>query len=159
MTESDRDTAGVIARPPLLYAGSFLAGVALDYLWPLDLLGVLPATPRYAVAAALFLIGAAFAFPAFFRFKAAGTNIPTNRSTTALVTTGPYRFSRNPIYIGLTLAYVSIAVATGAVWSLILLVPLLVVMRYGVIAREEAYLRRKFGPDYESYTASVRRWL
>jgi protein-S-isoprenylcysteine O-methyltransferase Ste14 len=159
MKDTAHDIAGVIARPPLLYAGFFLAGVALDYLWPLDMLRELPAAARYVAAAALFLIGSAFAVPAFFGFRAAGTNVPTWLPTTALVTGGPYRFSRNPIYVGLSLAYVSLALALAAAWSLVLLAPLLVVMRYGVIAREEAYLARKFGAAYASYKASVRRWL
>jgi protein-S-isoprenylcysteine O-methyltransferase Ste14 len=159
MTATNTDTAGVIARPPLLYAGFLLAGVALDYLWPLDTLRDLAATPRYVAAGALFLIGGAVAVPALLGFRAAGTNVPTWLPTTALVTGGPYRFSRNPIYVGLSLAYVSLALALAAAWSLVLLVPLLVVVRYGVIAREEAYLERKFGDAYRNYAASVRRWL
>lgn len=159
MTGSDRDTAGVIAPPPLLYAGFLLAGVALEYLWPIGMLRALESGLRYGAAVVLFVIGGGFAFPALYRFKTAGTNLPTHLPTTALVTAGPYRFSRNPIYIGLTLTYASLAAAFAATWSLILLVPLLAAMRYGVIAREEAYLARKFGPAYEAYKTSVRRWL
>lgn len=159
MNQPDRDTAGVIAPPPLLYAGFFLAGLGVDYLWPVETLRDLPSAARYVAAIVLFLLGAAFAVPALLRFKAAGTNLPTYRPTTALVTGGPYRWSRNPIYVGLSLAYAAIAVAAAAAWSLILLAPLLVVMRYGVIAREEAYLERKFGAPYQGFKASVRRWL
>jgi protein-S-isoprenylcysteine O-methyltransferase Ste14 len=96
---------------------------------------------------------------AFARFIRAGTNIPTNRPTTALVTAGPYRFSRNPIYIALTLLYLGIALAVDSAWIAGLIVPVLIAIRYGVIAREESFLEQKFGAAYRDYKARVRRWL
>jgi protein-S-isoprenylcysteine O-methyltransferase Ste14 len=81
------------------------------------------------------------------------------KPTTALVTEGPFRYSRNPSYVALTLLYVGVALLINALWILLLVVPALVVLRYGVIAREEAYLTRKFGEAYRQYTTQVRRWL
>lgn len=159
MTDTQHDTAGVLAPPPLLYAGFFLAGIGLDRLWPIEMLRRADPEWRYATATVLFVIGAAVAVPALRGFRAAGTSIPPHRPTTALVTSGPYRFSRNPIYIGVSLAYVALAVALASTWALILLPPLLAVLHYGVIAREEAYLERKFGPEYRRYRQAVRRWL
>jgi protein-S-isoprenylcysteine O-methyltransferase Ste14 len=93
------------------------------------------------------------------RFNRAGTNVPTYRPTTALVTDGPYRFSRNPLYISLFLVYAGVGIAADNLWIVGLGVPLFLIMRYGVVAREERYLERKFGQSYLAYKASVRRWL
>jgi len=81
------------------------------------------------------------------------------KPTTALVTEGPFRYSRNPIYVALTLLYVGVALLINALWILLLVVPALMALRYGVIAREEAYLTQKFGDAYHQYTTQVRRWL
>jgi protein-S-isoprenylcysteine O-methyltransferase Ste14 len=89
----------------------------------------------------------------------AHTPVDPTKPTTALVTEGPFRYSRNPIYVALTLLYLGGAFLVNALWILLLVVPALVVLRYGVIAREEAYLARKFGTAYHQYTAQVRRWL
>jgi protein-S-isoprenylcysteine O-methyltransferase Ste14 len=154
------DRPGVIVRPPLLYLGAAAAGAVLDALWPATILPRgLPALVQYPVGAALILAGLALVVACARRFLAAGTNVPTTRPTTAIVTSGLYRFSRNPIYVGLTLAYLGIAVAADSAWILALVVPVLLVMRYGVIAREERYLDEKFGDDYRRYKGSVRRWL
>ncbi len=72
---------------------------------------------------------------------------------------GPYRFTRNPIYLGMTIIFTGIAIAADSIWVLALLVPVLVIMNIGVIMREERYLEGKFGEDYRQYKASVRRWL
>ncbi len=92
-------------------------------------------------------------------FRRAGTPIPTTQPTRVLVLTGPYRYSRNPVYLAMTVLYVSLALAFGGAATLLLLAPLLLVVRYGVIAREERYLERKFGDDYRAYKSHVRRWI
>lgn len=150
------DNAGVIARPPFLYLGTLLAAIALDWIFPAPLPehGL-----RFPLAGLLVVAGLGLVATCFRRFKAAGTNVPTWMPTTALVVAGPYRFSRNPIYLALTLVYLGLAVGYGSVWPLILLAPLLVVMRYGVIGREERYLEGKFGESYRAYCSSVRRWI
>ena len=89
----------------------------------------------------------------------AGSNVPTRLPTTIIVETGPYRFTRNPIYLGMVLGLIGLAIAFNSLWPLMTLVPFALVIRYGVIAREEAYLERKFGDVYRHYRARVRRWL
>lgn len=157
--EGGGETAGVFARPPLLYGGFLLAGLALEWAWPLEAFSALPRDRSLIFGGALIALGGGLLIAAFHRFKAVGTRIPTWQPTTALATDGIYRLSRNPIYLGLTLAYAGIAVAAASFWPLLLLVPLLMVMRTGVIAREEAYLTRLFGDEYRAYTKRVRRWL
>jgi protein-S-isoprenylcysteine O-methyltransferase Ste14 len=154
------DTAGVVVHPPVLYAGAVALGFALDAALPLRFAnGGLTDGLQYGIGGAL--LGLAFAIMAIgvTQFRRAGTNVPTNRPTIALVTTGLYARSRNPLYVSLTLCQVGIAVAADRVWILLLLAPVLLVMRYGVIAREERYLERKFGGAYTNYKARVRRWL
>jgi protein-S-isoprenylcysteine O-methyltransferase Ste14 len=89
----------------------------------------------------------------------AGSNVPTRLPTTTIVDTGPYRFTRNPIYLGMVLGLIGLAIASNSLWLLLTLVPFVLVIRYGVVAREEAYLQRKFGDAYRRYRSRVRRWL
>ena len=153
---AEKDVPGVIARPPFIYLGFLVLGLGLDWLWPYPLL---PEALRYTLGGALFALGLGLALASIRRFKAAGTNFETQKPATAILTEGPYRISRNPIYIGLTAAYAGIGIAVDAPWVWVLLLPTLVVMHYGVIAREERYLERKFGKEYLDYKARVRRWL
>ncbi len=97
---------------------------------------------------------------AFFRaFALADTPVSPYSESTALVTSGVYRWSRNPGYLGMTLAYAGIAVLAGAVWPLAVLPFVVLVVDRAVIAREERYLTRKFGQNYTDYRAKTRRWL
>jgi protein-S-isoprenylcysteine O-methyltransferase Ste14 len=120
----------------------------------------LPAgTPAGWLGGAVFGFALALGVWAVATMLGAGTNIPTHRPATAIVTGGPYRFSRNPIYLGLFVGLVGLAIAFDDLWLLIALAPFALVIRYGVVAREEAYLERKFGEVYRGYCARVRRWL
>ena len=154
--DSTKDHAGVIARPPVLYLGCLLAGLVLDILWPAP---IVPSAIQFTVGPVLIVLGLVLAAAAMARFRAAGTTVPTSEPTTAIVTNGPYRISRNPIYVALSLIYAGIGITVDSPWIVGLLVPLLVVMEYGVIRREERYLTDKFGDDYRDYKAAVRRWL
>jgi protein-S-isoprenylcysteine O-methyltransferase Ste14 len=89
----------------------------------------------------------------------AGSNVPTNLPTTTIVENGPYRFTRNPIYLAMMLGLVGLAVGFDSLWLLAMLVPFAAVIRFGVVAREEAYLDRKFGDVYRHYRSRVRRWV
>jgi protein-S-isoprenylcysteine O-methyltransferase Ste14 len=93
------------------------------------------------------------------QFKRHGTPVPTDQPTTALVTTGVYGFSRNPLYLALTAIYLGIGLLLPSLLVLALVVPVLILMHYGVVVREEAYLERKFGEPYRAYKKRVRRWL
>jgi protein-S-isoprenylcysteine O-methyltransferase Ste14 len=151
------DTAQVIIRPPLAWGLAVIAGLALNWLVPLPFLPAnLPA--GWLGAMVLVLASALFAW-AIVIMTRAGSNVPTNRPTTAIVESGPYRFTRNPIYLGMFLGLIGLAMALDNLWLLMLLVPFALVIRYGVVAREEAYLERKFGDVYRGYRSRVRRWL
>jgi protein-S-isoprenylcysteine O-methyltransferase Ste14 len=151
------DTAGVLLPPPLLYAGGFLLGIALD--WGLSL-SRLPRPPwLVAFGALLVLLQALIGFSAFRALRRAQTQVNPYKPSTAVVTSGPYQRSRNPIYLSMTLLYLGLALLLGALGPLLLLLPVLAVMQFGVIVREERYLDRKFGEAYRSYSARVRRWL
>ncbi len=157
MTEvPEQDAPGVIARPPFIYLGFLVLGLMLNWLWPQPLL---PETLRYILGGALMALGLALALLSIRRFKAAGTDFDTQKPDTAILTEGPYRLSRNPIYMGLTAVYAGIGVAMDAPWVWLTLMPALAIMHYGVILREERYLERKFGQEYLAYKAQVRRWL
>lgn len=156
MSGGHGERAGVVARPPLIYLAFLVAGLGLDAAWPAP---IAAAAVRYPAAVALAALGGAIAATAFRRFRRAGTPIQTSQPTVALVTDGPYRYSRNPIYGALTLIYLAIAIAANSAWALALAVPLLLVIRVGVIAREERYLEHRFGDAYRAYRGRVRRWL
>jgi protein-S-isoprenylcysteine O-methyltransferase Ste14 len=150
------DTANVIVRPPIAWALAVLAGLALNWLMPLPFLLAAVSGWLGAIVFALALALVAWAISTMTR---AGSNVPTRLPTTTIVETGPYRFTRNPIYLGMVLGLIGLAIALNSLWPLTTLVPFALVIRYGVITREEAYLERKFGDVYRRYRARVRRWL
>jgi protein-S-isoprenylcysteine O-methyltransferase Ste14 len=156
---NDPGTAGVIARPPLLFLAALLLGLAVDQLLPLPLAIPKVDLVRWIVTGSLILIGLALAAAGIRNFSRAGTPVPTNDPTRALVTTGIHGWTRNPIYLGMFLVYGGIGVAARSPWILILTLPLAITIRYGVVAREEAYLERRFGDVYRDYKARVRRWV
>jgi len=151
------DTANVLIRPPVAWGLAILVGFVLDWIEPLPFMS----TEDLAVwlGAIIFALALALAFWAIATMTRAGSNVPTNRPTTTIVESGPYRFSRNPIYLGFGLGLVGLAVTFDTLWLLVTLVPFALVIRYAVVAREEAYLERKFGDVYRRYRARVRRWL
>ena len=152
-----RDRSGVVVRPPIAWALTAIAAFALDWLYPLPFLpGAVPAGPLGGI---VFLAGLALLIWAATTFRRAGTNVQTSQPTSTIVSDGPYRYTRNPIYLGMFLGLVGLAVGFDSLWSLILLVPFYAVIRYGVVAREEAYLELKFGDVFRAYKARVRRWL
>ena len=151
------DTAQVMIRPPLVWALAIIAGFTLNWLMPL------PFVPAAVLAAwlggAVFVSALALFAWAITTITQAGSSVQTNIPTASIVDTGPYRFTRNPIYLSMMLGLVGLAVAFDGLWLLAMLAPFFLVIRYGVVAREEAYLERKFGEVYRRYRASVRRWL
>ena len=155
---STGDNPGVIAPPPLLFLGALAAGAALDF-WLLRASTGLPGWFRWGLGAVLAVAMVGLLAAAFGRFRRAGTNVEPWRPSTALVTEGVYRFTRNPIYLAMALGYLGVALVADSVVALILLPPTLALLQVGVIAREERYLAGKFGDDYRRYMASVRRWL
>ena len=151
------DTANVIFRPPFAWAVAVLAGLALNWLMPLPF--VPAAAPAGWLGAMVFVLALALFSWAIVTITRAGSNVPTKLPTTTIVESGPYRFTRNPIYLGMFLGLIGLAIAFDNLWLLMMLVPFVLVIRYGVVAREEPYLERKFGELYRGYRSRVRRWL
>lgn len=151
------NSSGIIAPPPVLYVGSFLAGLAIHLVSPLPIFHAVIA--NRIVGVAFLVVGGAFARWAFVTLRRAGTSANPYQPSVALTTTGPFRFSRNPIYLAMTGLYLGISLLVNSVWPLLLLAPLLVAMHRGIILREERYLSATFGEAYAAYTSGVRRWL
>jgi len=156
MTETS-DTAQAIVRPPLAWGLAIVIGLALDWLAPLPF--VPAGVPAAGLGAGVFLLALALFAWAVMTMTRAGTNVPGNRPATTIVANGPYRFTRNPIYVGMFLSIAGLAIAFDTSWLLLTLVAFALVVRYGVVAREEAYLERKFGDVYRDYRRRVRRWI
>ncbi len=159
MTEHDNATSGVPFPPPLAFLGALAAGFGLHYLKPVR---ILPLSGWYfleKVGAVVFLAGCALGFSGLVMFRLARTSPFPERPTKALVVRGPYLFTRNPMYLAMTLVSLGVALFANALWPLLFLVPAVLVIRYAAIEREERYLLSRFGQAYEEYRSRVRRWL
>ena len=143
-------------RPPLVYGAAIVTGLLLELGWPLPFLPGLLA----ALLGSVLVVVAVVVFLYSIRtFQTAGTPVPGNKPTTVLVRTGPYRFSRNPIYVAFAIFQLGIASWVNSVWLIATLIAAVALMASIVIPREERYLERRFGADYLDYKRSVRRWL
>jgi protein-S-isoprenylcysteine O-methyltransferase Ste14 len=156
---TDTGTAGVIARPPLLFLAALLLGFVSDRLLPLPFPVPTIDLVRWIIAGSLILIGLTLFAAGIRNFSQARTPVPTNEPTRALVTTGIHGWTRNPIYLGMFLVYGGVGIAVRSPSILILTLPLAIAIRYGVVAREEAYLERCLGDTYRDYKVRVRRWV
>ena len=161
MTTSEGRGPGVDIPPPFFFVAGFVVGWALDRyvyrLWP-------PSNPTVdrimtGVGAILLLAGLALAFSGIVTFRRLKTTIVPNRDASRLVIAGPYKFTRNPMYSGLTIAYLGLSVLLSTVWAVLLLPLVLLVLFRFVIAREERYLTTAFGDQYREYQAQVGRWF
>ena len=151
------DSSNAIIRPPIAWILGFVVGLAFDRLYPLQFVPL--SIPAGWVGGLVFAMAFALAMWGIVAITKAGSRVETTVPTTAIVETGPYRFTRNPIYMGFFLGLIRLAIGFDSLWVLAMLVPFYVVIRYGVVAREEAYLERKFGDIYRGYRSRVRRWL
>lgn len=146
----------VFTFPPVIYAGAFVMGYLTDRAFPNNL-GY--ETPRQIVGWCLVALGCALAGWAIARFIRARTHVDVRKPATALVTDGPYRLTRNPMYVAAALLYAGIAIVYAKVFILAFLIPCLVVIDIFIIRREEAYLETVFGEPYRDFRRRVRRWL
>ena len=151
------DHAGVVVFPPLLFAGCLASGLMLHWFWPIAT-GI-PWVPRVVVAGLALVIAAALGLGGERALHGAGTNVRPDRPTTAVVSDGVYRFTRNPLYLALLHVYAAVALFTDALWPFALWVVMLPVLTRGIVEREERYLERKFGQPYLDYKSRVRRWI
>jgi protein-S-isoprenylcysteine O-methyltransferase Ste14 len=160
MTENNMaastDNPGVIVLPPLLYGAAFVVVLVLRWFWPLPIVGH---AVTLWVGIALLVLGIGIAIWGRRTMQVAGTNISPSLPATTIVTSGPFRFSRNPLYVALTLVYLGLTLAFNTWWGVVFLAPVLVIMHRGVVLREERYLGEKFGDSYRQYRHKVRRYL
>src|SRR5215467_2570536 len=144
-----------LARPPIIYLAAILVGLVLHFAWSIRF--ALSVARPFGALIAVFAV-ALFTW-SIGTFRLAGTPVPGNRPTTTIVRTGPYRFSRNPIYLAFSLFQTGIALTVNDAWLLVTLLPALSLMSFVVIPREERYLEARFSEEYAAYKARVRRWL
>jgi protein-S-isoprenylcysteine O-methyltransferase Ste14 len=152
------DSAGVRFPPPFVYLGALLLGLAAERFVTQRSFGI-DWRLLVATGALLFVAGAAMMLAAAGLFRRLGTNVPPSQPTTLIATTGPYRWTRNPMYLGMALIYAGLAIGFDGPIAFALLPLVLIAIQTQVIAREERYLETKFGDDYRRYKAEVRRWL
>jgi protein-S-isoprenylcysteine O-methyltransferase Ste14 len=156
MTDKANRGPGLCVPPPLIYVAALLAGVGLNHAWPVR---VLPG--GWGVVLGIAAIGPGIAvMPALLsRFLRAHTPFNPYKPASALITSGPYRYSRNPAYMALTLWYLGVGLILNSAWILVLVVPPVLVIDRLEIPREEGHLETRFGEVYLRYKAGVRRWL
>jgi protein-S-isoprenylcysteine O-methyltransferase Ste14 len=147
--------AGLV-RPPLVVLASLLAGGALTLVWPRPFF---PDALRLAVGSVLVTMAAALFSSSVRQLRMAGTPVPGNKPTTAIVRTGPYRFSRNPIYLAFFGLHLGLAIWVNSLWLVATLVATVTIIAAVVVPREERYLTGRFGLDYLQFKGAVRRWL
>jgi protein-S-isoprenylcysteine O-methyltransferase Ste14 len=155
---SDSDNAGVRFPPPLIYLGVLLIGIGAERFVPLRHFG-LDRSLLVILGLALVAAGILLGVSAVGLFRRSDTTPEPWTSTTAIVTTGVYRYTRNPMYLGMALIYAGLAVVADSPLALVLLPVVLLIIQTQVIAREERYLAEKFGDAYLDYKRRVRRWL
>ena len=158
MTPSSPQNAGVRFPPPLLYVAAFILGLLLQHWYPLPITTG-DRTGRLIVAAIFGIVFIGFFASAFSEFWRARTTMIPHRSASALVTSGPYRFTRNPMYVSLAALYLCVALIANGWWPVIFLPLAVVAIDRAVIAREERYLTVAFPQEYPAYASRVRRWL
>jgi protein-S-isoprenylcysteine O-methyltransferase Ste14 len=149
-------SAGVRVPPPLIYLGGLAVGFALEALLPGS---SVPDAVQWILGGVLLVAGVALLGSFNTAFHRKGTAVEPWKPTTAIVTTGPYRLTRNPAYLGMALVYIGIALLADALWVLAPLPVVLLIIDRAVIAREERYLERKFGHEYLDYKGRARRWI
>jgi len=158
MTDNSADTPGVIIFPPLIPLSVLVVGIILNFVMPLGLLTHVPLLGRIVVGVIAFVVGLGMVIGANRIFQHVGTNVRPSQPTLALATTGIFRWTRNPMYVGGSIALLGIAISCALDWVLLLLVLSLPLVHYGIILREERYLERKFGDAYRRYKTKVPRY-
>lgn len=156
LRETKLDAPGVIMLPPLLYVGTLLLGLSFHWLWPLHVTNARWSWIAGAVIAVMSIVLGGWAS---ITMRRSGTNIMPTKPALAIVSNGPFRFTRNPIYVANATVYLALALIFNTLWPFLLFLPMLLVLDRGVIRREERYLEAKFGDAYLAYKSRVRRWI
>lgn len=152
------DRTGILLPPPAINALGLALGIALDIMVPIGALRMAFA-PRMILGIGVTLAGMVLAAWAIKEFRRAGTTPNPYGGTSLIVPEGPYRRTRNPMYVGMLTSYLGIALMWGGYWTFLLWPIVALALHYGVVLREERYLSRKFGAEYDAYCTRVRRWL
>lgn len=157
MNDTRTSLPEIIAPPPLLYIGAFVIGCVAHAIFPLPMI----ASGLVVRAGGTLLLAASgiFARWAFVTMRQHGTSASPRKRSAALSTSGPFAFSRNPIYLAMSGLYIGATALLNSWWPMLSLAPLLLLMHWGVVLREERYLLAQFGDVYAEYKASVPRWL
>ncbi len=155
-TDTDEHGPGVRLHPPIIYGISILAGIGLNNIWPLAMPFGLYGRP---LGIAIIAAAIAIALWSLLEFHKGDTDVRPDKPDSTLLITGPYRFTRNPLYMALTVLQVTAAVWLNNLWVLLLTIPSVMIIRFYAIAREERYLEELFGQEYLDYKKRVRRWL
>ena len=150
------DNPGVIAFPPLIWLVNAVISVLLHLFVRLPIM-------KYSFclvcAIVLIILAPTLALSALHTMKAAGTNVHPSKPTLTIVRSGPFRFTRNPMYLALCLVQIALGFFLNDWITLLFVVPLALIFHYGVVLREERYLTAKFGEPYLQYKRGVRRWI
>ena len=160
MTENsstdDRHGPNVRVHPPIIYAISILSGIGMNNLWPLAMPFGLHGRFYGGIIIVVATLVAAWALLHFHRHD---TDVRPDKPDSALIISGPYRFTRNPLYMVLTLVQITAAVWLDNLWILLLVIASVIVITRYAITREELYLEQLFGQEYLKYKQRVRRWF
>jgi protein-S-isoprenylcysteine O-methyltransferase Ste14 len=156
MPSDDQDKAGVVAPPPVIYLGALVIGLLLNRRFPIAFL-----PRRIARRLGWPLLSGGVLLMGWFEWAMRHAGTPANpyKPVSHIATEGPFLYTRNPAYLGMTMTYTGIAGLANALWASLLLPVALLVIQRGVIEREERYLERKFGEEYLHYKGRVRRWI
>jgi protein-S-isoprenylcysteine O-methyltransferase Ste14 len=158
MKNDSKDSAGIRIPPPLYFFACLGIGLFLEYLFPIHLVS-LSLIPRAIVGCTFTLISLYFAVSGFITLINNNTSFDTAKSTTKIVISGAYRFSRNPLYLSLLLLLFGIAFLMLSFWLFFTVPILFVLFLFKAVKPEESYLSQKFGQEYLDYSAKVRRWI
>ncbi len=156
ISERSKDSPEVISYPPVVYFSAFGVGALLNWLVPLRSYAC---ESSHIAGGIMGLIGTALGLWGVYAFHRAGTAVRPRRPVTALVTDGPFRYSRNPLYVGMTIIYLGMTLSLGSWWPLATLIPALAMVHWRIVLREEQFLENRFGENYRAYKANVRRWI
>ena len=156
MTKQNTDHAQVMVPPPLVFLGYLIGALILNWIvpFPAPSTFILRLVGRLAIIGGILFVGSAF-----WQMRKSNTSVDPREPVTAFVTSGPYRFTRNPIYLGLFLVYLGFTLLAGTLWGLIASPFLIWTMTEAVIHAEEIYLTEKFGEQYKQYRSRVRQWI
>lgn len=158
-TLSANETSSRFVWPPVIFIAAASLAAILAWFTALPFVPVTLIWPARILAIVLLGVGLLIALAAEIQFKNAGTAVRPDKPTSTIVTTGVYRWSRNPMYLGMSLCMAALALGLNSIWFLVMLVGAVFAVTKLAIEREEAYLERKFGERYTSYKSTVRRWL